>query len=89
MQEKASQVQPIQTEVTKMNLIIAGMRKDGTVVKRVILHQAFSIPGGTTESSLYEHKGYSMLLFTEGLVCKYKNQEFLVPAANIAVAFTS
>jgi len=86
MQEKKNQIQPVQADLRLP--ILANLRGDGQVVKRVILHQSFSIPNGTTESSLYEHKGYFMLLTSEGLICEYKDQRFVVPLANVVAAFT-
>jgi|SRR5271154_7167113 len=56
-------------------------------VERVVLHQGFTIPGGPTETSMYTHKGVEMKYTPHGLFCEYKGNKFIVPLANVIVAY--
>jgi hypothetical protein len=58
----------------------------GIKVSRVLMHQAFTI-GGATETSLYEHKGFNLFYTSDGLVGDYKGLRFIVPLANVIVAY--
>lgn len=56
-------------------------------VSRVLMHQAFTVPGGTTETSLYEHKGVKMKYTILGIRGEHKGKKFTIPLANVIVAY--
>lgn len=59
-------------------------------VARASLVQALSLPAnGATETNLYAHKGVTMHYHTSGLYCEYKNEQFIVPLANVVAVFRS
>ena len=60
---------------------------EGYDVTRVLMHQAFTVPGGSTETSMYAAKGIKMTYTKDGLFCEHKGKGFIVPLANIIVAY--
>lgn len=61
----------------------------GFPIKRVQFHQAFTIFGAGTESSLSveKQKGIELLLTTAGVVIKYKGSVTISPLANVIVCY--
>ncbi len=50
------------------------------------VHQATTVKG-ITESSLYSHKGVDMTWRSDGVWCEFKGVQFIVPHANVVIAF--
>ncbi len=72
---------------------------EGWTVSRACLHQAIQLPnGGDTTASLYSsltkgigkgtgRSGVNMKYNSDGLFCEYKGVSFVVPLANVIVAY--
>lgn len=60
--------------------------QSGIEITRAQLHQPFTV-NGSTETTLYKHKGYTMVYHHDGLYCEFKKMKFIVPLANVVAMF--
>lgn len=58
----------------------------GVAITRAQLHQPFTV-NGSTETTMYAHKGYTMVYHSDALYCEYKSHKFIVPLANVVAMF--